>query len=558
MNIHEAAQITGLSKKTLRFYEDKGLIVTVRGDNLYRNYTDEDIDSIKRIKLLRSIGVSISDISLLQNNIITLNEVVMQRIKSLQEDMLNNKQQLELCNEIIDIGDNWNKLIALKSIDLNLDNDIIVYEKNEPVSIGIDIGTSTISLVVIDTAHKPIDIYNIPNNATVKGEIWEHIQDPDIIYSDILKVLRIIERSHLNIVSIGLTGQMHGTLYVDSEGNCASNLRTWLDKSADQLTESGLSFVDEIKLITELDIPAGFGVATHYALSKSNTRLNSYKLCTIMDYVAMKLSGSKVPVIHYTNAASLGGYDIVSKKFCSELSRIIDLNILPEIVSDDYICGLYNGVTPVKVAIGDHQACILGSIGDSTNTLHINIGTGSQISLCCESTSNVHSEIEIRPHLNGKYIKCYSALCGGLSYSLMEKFIRRIVNVATGNDFSQYNTMDQLIRESLPGNNAPIVEPYFCGTRINANLVGSINCITTKNFDPGSFIIGILRGIVRELYEKYLLITNDKCTTIVATGNAVRKNSHLVNIIAETFGCKVQISDYSEEAAIGAAIHALN
>ena len=72
------------------------------------------------------------------------------------------------------------------------------------------------------------------------------------------------------------------------------------------------------------------------------------------------------------------------------------------------------------------------------------------------------------------------------------------------------------------------------------------------------FLIGILRGMVKELYDKYLLITDNRNIKIFATGNAVRKNTHLVNIICETFGCEVKIPQYSEEAAIGVAIHAIN
>ena len=41
MNINEASDRTGLSKKTLRFYEDKGLFSTERKDNAYREYSEE-------------------------------------------------------------------------------------------------------------------------------------------------------------------------------------------------------------------------------------------------------------------------------------------------------------------------------------------------------------------------------------------------------------------------------------------------------------------------------------------------------------------------------------
>ena len=55
MNINEAAKITCLSKKTLRFYEEKGLFNTQRLDNSYRDYSDENIECIKKITILKLI-----------------------------------------------------------------------------------------------------------------------------------------------------------------------------------------------------------------------------------------------------------------------------------------------------------------------------------------------------------------------------------------------------------------------------------------------------------------------------------------------------------------------
>ena len=64
MKINDVEKITGLTPKAIRLYESKGLISIAREENGYRNYSNEDIEALKQIKLFRSVGVSIADIKL--------------------------------------------------------------------------------------------------------------------------------------------------------------------------------------------------------------------------------------------------------------------------------------------------------------------------------------------------------------------------------------------------------------------------------------------------------------------------------------------------------------
>lgn len=565
MNINQASKITGISKKALRFYEEKGLFRTERQDNSYRDYTQSDIDCINKIKALRSIGVSISDILLMQNNILSLETILKQRVKELEQDRLKNAKQLKYCNEILSSNGEWEKIISIiapcENSEVGL-NDDYSYNKNTPVSVGIDIGTSTLSVAVINYDGTPIDIYDIPNDSRVKGESWEHLQDPDIIVKDISNLMELIYNNHTAITSIGITGQMHGVIYIDEQGNSLTPLHTWLDKSADIEIDknSSSSYSDAIYNITGLKIPTGYGIATHYYLQLNNmVPINASKICSIMDYVAIKLTNTKVPFIHSSIAASFGGFDIESKAFSNRLNSIINTDILPDVVSDDYCIGFYKSKIPVYAAIGDHQAGCFGVMNDNfEDALLLNIGTGSQISAVCNDTYANSSKIEVRPYVNGKYIKCYSALCGGLAYALMEKFISSIVYEATGVKENQYLLMERIANNAMPAKDAPIVETTFCGTRHDPNKTGNIFGITIGNFNPGNIIIGIMRGMIQELYEHSLLITNNPPKRIIAIGNAVRKNRLLQNIIFEIFSIEPEVAESPEEVAVGVALYSLN
>ena len=63
MNISEVELKTGITKQNIRFYEKKGLLHPRRNkENSYREYTEEDVETLKKIKIFRRLDVSIEDI----------------------------------------------------------------------------------------------------------------------------------------------------------------------------------------------------------------------------------------------------------------------------------------------------------------------------------------------------------------------------------------------------------------------------------------------------------------------------------------------------------------
>jgi MerR family transcriptional regulator, repressor of the yfmOP operon len=61
--IDEVAEKTGLTKRTLRYYEELGIISPIRKESKYRLYSDEDIEMLKNIRDTKNIlGFSMSDL----------------------------------------------------------------------------------------------------------------------------------------------------------------------------------------------------------------------------------------------------------------------------------------------------------------------------------------------------------------------------------------------------------------------------------------------------------------------------------------------------------------
>lgn len=94
MRIQEVESLVGITRKNIRFYEQEGLITPRRNrENGYREYGDEDVLILKKIRLLRRLGLPIEEIRRLQTGALTLGDAMGRHEITLQRQTHN----LELC-----------------------------------------------------------------------------------------------------------------------------------------------------------------------------------------------------------------------------------------------------------------------------------------------------------------------------------------------------------------------------------------------------------------------------------------------------------------------------
>ena len=84
MTIKEIEDRTGLPRANIRFYESQGLIAPSRGENGYRDYSQEDCQTLLKIKLLRKLDCSLEDIRSLQAGERSLDQLLEQRLAQLE------------------------------------------------------------------------------------------------------------------------------------------------------------------------------------------------------------------------------------------------------------------------------------------------------------------------------------------------------------------------------------------------------------------------------------------------------------------------------------------
>lgn len=430
-------------------------------------------------------------------------------------------------------------------------------EKNV-ISAAIDIGTTTISAVVLDiTGRRQIESFNLANDSTIIHNESAHEQDPARILEIASELADMMFEKYPNISCLGFTGQMHGVLYVNSDGIAVSPLFTWQDGRGNLISDTGKSYCDDITDITGRVVSTGFGLVTHYCnIKKGEYTDPSLKICSIMDYLAMRFTGNSKPVVHPSVAASFGLFDAAECDFDRSAIAKLDINedLLPEIAVNDMPIGIYRNV-PVSAAIGDNQASVFGSVRDESNSVLVNYGTGSQMSLITDKTE-AEAPLEVRPYLFGKNLVCGCALCGGSAYAVIENFFRGYALSCGGEDSSQYKVMDMLAERAYDEGKTPLtVSTVFKGTRQNPDERGGVYGISDANFTPDRLILGTIHGMVNELYEMYLA-TGESKKLLVASGNAVQKGKVLRSVLCDKFGSKPCLPKNKEEAATGAAMYA--
>ena len=84
MRIGEIAERTGLNISNVRFYERKGLLTPERETgSKYRDYSEEDVNRIKKILLYRKMGIPVDTIYLILKDKQDITDIILRQQKEL-------------------------------------------------------------------------------------------------------------------------------------------------------------------------------------------------------------------------------------------------------------------------------------------------------------------------------------------------------------------------------------------------------------------------------------------------------------------------------------------
>lgn len=122
MLLNEIINEVGMTKLAVKYYEEKGLLSVNKDSNGYRNYSAQDVETLKKISVYRKLGIGIKDI---QSLLETGDKSILLRIyqEKLQEKALQDSE-LEALKQFIDDGDadKANELLDYQTVESAIDS----------------------------------------------------------------------------------------------------------------------------------------------------------------------------------------------------------------------------------------------------------------------------------------------------------------------------------------------------------------------------------------------------------------------------------------------------
>ena len=184
--------------------------------------------------------------------------------------------------------------------------------------IGLDIGTSALKTTLMDTRRSIVYENSYGYTILQPQEGWREI-DPDVWMQAVMKGLHdIFARCNPQEVSvIGVTGQMHTTVFLDKNGEAVRNAIMWTDlRTAGMVEElrTECSQREETRHIAEILSPGSPAVNTLWIKEhEPQSFARIHKIMTPYAYIVYKLTGQYS--MDYCEASTSSLYDIATKKW---------------------------------------------------------------------------------------------------------------------------------------------------------------------------------------------------------------------------------------------------
>ena len=112
MKIGEIETRAGMTRANIRFYESEGLLEPRRLENGYRDYSEEDLNTLLRIRLLRGLRMPLDEIRALQTGQTALDDALTRQLELLGGEQAELTRAQELCRVLCDEGVRYDSLDA--------------------------------------------------------------------------------------------------------------------------------------------------------------------------------------------------------------------------------------------------------------------------------------------------------------------------------------------------------------------------------------------------------------------------------------------------------------
>ncbi len=427
---------------------------------------------------------------------------------------------------------------------------------------GIDIGTTSVKLLVLDESGKILfrDSQELPLYSPNPG--W-YEQNPDDWWEAVKLLLSKAKQRNIEPRVIGLTGQMHSLVLLDDEGKVLRPAILWNDQRCYEETKIITEFLGgEEKTIEKLGNPVLTGFTAPKILWVKNNEPEIYKkahyLLLPKDFIAWKLTGEYVTEPSDASGTSL--YSVRDNAWCNEVFEIFSDSKIkpPKIVNSSSIVGQMSKsiVTeiglekpPYIVAGGADNACAaLGMNAFNAGSMVISVGTSGTVILTNKEyipdlTGKVHT---FRHVINDVFYHMGVILSATFSLDWFSKITDKDVEVLIAE-----------IADFKPCKNGVFFLPYLSGERTphrDPNAKAVIFGLSGLN-DRSSITQAVLEGVAFALRDckDSIEILSSVPTVGKITGGGSRSELW-IKIIASALNMELETMNLNEGAVMGAVM----
>lgn len=433
--------------------------------------------------------------------------------------------------------------------------------------LGIDLGTSSVKAMLLDVEKGVVGVEAQSYDVLIPQANYAQ-QSPEEWWRGVCVILKRLNEkypeSFLQIEAVGLSGQMHGLVMVDENGQVLHPAIIWLDqrsgRECEKIMEIGRD--KDWDAVLQNRIFPGFAFPSLVWMKGHEPDLYQRidKIMQPKDYIRYCLTGQVGAEV--TDASASLMFDVKQRKWADSITEAfgIDSKIFPPCHESMEIAGtttewaqaetgLKAGI-PVIYGAGDQQCQSIGNGVFKEGQTICNIGTGGQISVF--SVLDRYDKL-LRTntfcHCHGNGYTIYGAsLCAGMALKWLKN------NILQEESFGVLSQSAQMVS---PGSDGVLFLPYLAGERtphMNPEAKGMFFGLQLGH-KKEHMIRAVMEGVVYALKDSLDILEEMGITSeqIIASGGASASPVWL-QIQADIFNKEIRVCKEKEQACLGACI----
>ncbi|MCM8786147.1 MAG: xylulokinase [Candidatus Omnitrophica bacterium] len=443
---------------------------------------------------------------------------------------------------------------------------------------GIDVGTTGVKIVIIDRDGKVIGTNTVEYPLITPKPGWAE-QNPNDWWDATIKCIKkILKKTGIKgeeIKGIGLTGQMHGSVFLDSNYNVIYPAILWCDQRTAKECEEINEIVgqDRIFEITCNPVLTGFQAPKILWLRKNQPDIykNVRKILLPKDYIRYCLTGDFATDVSDASGTSL--FDVKNRKWSNEILEKLNLEIdlLPKVYEGTEITGYIkkdiakitglSEKTPVVAGGGDQASGGVGNGIVEEGKVSVTIGTSGVVfahseKVIVDPKGRLHTFCHAVPgkwHLMGVMLSA-----GGSFRWLRDNLCEEEKKEGKRKKIDPYEIMTEKAKDIPVGSEGLIFLPYLTGERCpypDPNARGVFFGLSLKHTKI-NLIRSVMEGITFGLKDSIKIMNEINLPigeNFIASGGG-GKSSLWCQMMADIFGKNIIRLECQEGAPFGAAI----